>query len=837
MVRHTIFYILFIIIILTTGCNERYNELITGYGDVEITISTDTSIVNIAGARGISLKAPSVDEISINATGENGNVKSWKNIGEFESSHKMIPVDKYTFTASSGEIDEGFTSPEFKSEYKAAVFDNELTTVPLNCKVANTIISSEIEDCSSYLKEIELRVKSDNGRYVSFKGNENKPAFLKPGNIKAEMTLTDLQGRKVTLQTAEITDAKSSEHYEIRTSLKDSGNGAKSLSIVYDQETQTNPVSISLNDALFETQPPTIAPKGFVNNQPISIFENDRPENPISCSITSEAGLRHVYLTVLSGSNKAWSKETDLIEYSTDNASANGIKITGNEEGSKSVNIDFSDLISSFTAVNGAQSTNTIIVQAEDITGRICNEPATIVIETNPVHIRLETPQNISLEQSSATLQVDYNGDNFSDNIGMEYMSELGSQWIPLNIKTISAKGDGLYDVTVDIPEEFSMIYIRASYKNGLHYSDRVLLRRSIPDFSVTCKNENIWTSKADLIFTGEDIEKTIKYINIYIRENGGDLHPAVVEKSPEERRITISTLMASTRYDIIAATDNNHRHSLQIVTEEATQLPNGGFENDIKETISIPLINCGGKYSNINSWMPTYNTTSIKASEAKGWASVNAKTCSQYAKTENTWFKVPTTEIISNSHEGGYAVKIRNAAWDINGVEPPRDTRTDNIYYSSNVPKIANRSAGKIFLGGYSFDGTTESYNEGIAFHSRPTGISGYYYYRQDIHDKKETGLVEITVVNEENGVSTVIGKGVGKLTASTSYTLFKVPITYSVRYKKATKLKLMISSSSHSSYSQSEESAKIKTTDYPEKGISTGAELVVDDLKLLYE
>ena len=51
------------------------------------------------------------------------------------------------------------------------------------------------------------------------------------------------------------------------------------------------------------------------------------------------------------------------------------------------------------------------------------------------------------------------------------------------------------------------------------------------------------------------------------------------------------------------------------------------------------------------------------------------------------------------------------------------------------------------------------------------------------------------------------------------------------------ATKMKLLISSSCYASENQEEETKAIKTTNYLEKGISTGAELTVDDLILLYE
>ncbi|MBS7411247.1 MAG: hypothetical protein KIG59_09855, partial [Muribaculaceae bacterium] len=332
--------------------------------------------------------------------------------------------------------------------------------------------------------------------------------------------------------------------------------------------------------------------------------------------------------------------------------------------------------------------------------------------------------------------------------------------------------------------------------------------------------------------------ESVVRYLKVYISEADDEWHPAVTEVVPEEHRITVSTLMPATNYSMVVTADGKDEQTFSFVTESALTLPNPSFEDDLKETVKIGSINCGGKYSNVSSWYPLYNTTSILVREAKGWASVNAKTCSRYAECSNTWFRVPSTEIVEVSHDGAYGVRLRNVAWDLHGVEPPRDTRTDNEYYSRNVPTIANRSAGKVFLGTYTFNADgTETYSEGIAFRSRPTAVSGYYRYRQDVHDASETGLVVVELLGETSVGETVIGRGEGRLSASTSFTLFKVPIVYTVRNLKATRLRLMISSSCYCSYNQADETAKIKTTDYLERGVSVGAELTLDDLRLYYE
>ena len=114
---------------------------------------------------------------------------------------------------------------------------------------------------------------------------------------------------------------------------------------------------------------------------------------------------------------------------------------------------------------------------------------------------------------------------------------------------------------------------------------------------------------------------------------------------------------------------------------------------------------------------------------------------------------------------------------------------------------------------------------------------MAGFYSYVQDIHDGQEKGLVVVRLLHESDGKTIVIGEGRGELNPSTSYTRFIVPIRYTVRNKPATRLQLMISSSNYASYNQSEESRLIKTTNNFPLGISTGAELWVDRLALLYE
>lgn len=832
------------LLLTTTGCHNDRNILITGYGDLNFTIHADTIAKGIAGAEDLSIPQPDIEQFEITASNTiTGYTKTWKTIEEFEASHRKVPVGTYIFSASMGKMEEeGFDMLSFYGESSATVYDDMLTDVTLDCKIDNALVSSAISEAAvNEFKDISLRMKSTKGIYIGFSPDEHRAAYIRPGTIQGEVTLTNQEGKTITICPIEISNAQVSEHYCVRTDIAETAEG-KALTFVYDEATLANPATVPINDDLFNATPPEIKTIGFTNNDPITILESESPQQAVRCEISAPNGLKSIRLTALSETlyKNDISQEIELVGKDLPILKEHGFVIEGNEENSTKAVIDFTDMIPELSAKSNEAATHYFILQAKDRYGMLANEPSVLAITTNPVKLLMDMPTPVGFDATTANIKLSYNGTNLERFVKIQYQVNQDGVWQEATPTAIKQEGN-TYTLTVPIPEGDNHIEFRASYKNGRRTSNVVTLQRIIPEFTAYCGSENIWPSKADILIWSADNSKIIPYLSVYVKEQNGEFHPAVVERVTEEGRITVSTLMPSTSYTIkimagIGSTTSKEQ-SFDITTEAALQLPNPSFE-DNKTTIDISTINCGGKYSNLASWMPIYNTTSIKVNEPKEWTSVNTKTCSSYTQPENTWFKVPTTEIVRKGYEGAYAVKLRNAAWDLHGEEPPRDARTDREYYSRNAPEFSYRSAGKLFLGSYTFypDGR-EEYKIGYPFTSRPTAIQGMYSYIQDNQDLTENGLVSIQMIREEYGQEYVIGEGKGLLKPSTSFTRFVVPITYSVRNKNATKMKLLISSSCYASENQEEETKAIKTTNYLEKGISTGAELTVDDLILLYE
>lgn len=800
-------YIFSLIVLVLTSCGEDPNQLVTGYGTVNISLNIDGTIKSMRAGKSIEVATPDVNDFVISATGLNGNNRTWANLSEFESSHKHIPVDKYTFLAEQGNIlDEGFNTITFAGATDAIVYDSQTTDVVIDCRLAGTLFSQDCSLTGDLLSDAELRIKSEKGKYIQFTSGDTRNAFVRPGKTKVELIVTNNDGKEAALQAFTI-NTQAAEYYPIEISEH---NGKMHITYADGVAAKVIPV----DKALFETE----APQFTAGISATSIVAGNASPS-IPCQIKADGGIEYLWVNVVSKTDNEWSNEIDMAEEF-------GVK------GSTTATIDF-ERIATALSEGKVPGTYTLIAQVEDKYGRVAVEPLTLSIQILAPDLTIVQPASIDMDTHEATINIDYNGKNFEEDITIQYATML-KQWEDLDIKNIRRNGNR-YTITIEPPYDIQKVYLRAKYGDVI--SEEVTLEREMPEFNIRFGEENIWTSKADLYIEAERSESLTRFLRVIIKEKNGEWYPAVVERVTSDSRLTLSTLMPATAYSISVTANGEDFKTFDFVTESALELPNSDFEDNHTEVISINSINCGGKYSNISSWTPTYNTSSIHVKECAHWRTVNAKTCSKYAKTANTWFMVPTTEIVNDAYSGNFALKIRNAAWDINGIEPARDTRTDKEYYSRNVPYIANRSAGKAFLGNYVFDATgKESYDEGIDFTSRPTGVSAYYKYRRDLHDAEETGMITVQVLGKTDTGYIVIGTGKGLLNPSTSYTYFSMPVEYTIRDVKAVKLRLMISSSNHASHNQADETAHIKTTDYLQQGVSTGAELTIDKVELLY-
>ena len=222
-----------------------------------------------------------------------------------------------------------------------------------------------------------------------------------------------------------------------------------------------------------------------------------------------------------------------------------------------------------------------------------------------------------------------------------------------------------------------------------------------------------------------------------------------------------------------------------------------------------------------------------------KYWASNNAKTFYTDSRNKNTWYMQPAAVLKPGLTDDVKAIVISSVGWDHDGEAIPDYVQLpgESLPYSNNVPAVAHRSAGRLFIGGYDYDPSTgsEVYTEGVNFSSRPSALNGYFKFLPDITHTDDKAFVEVRLTNISDGVETVIAHGSITFDTAPDYRTFSVPLTYTYFNRPASRLYVMFSSSVAAG-SQEYEDDNVPVTAYPELGVMRGSSLWVSGLTFSY-
>ena len=861
--------------LLLVSCANEDKQGSSGYGAINVQVSADYKVVLVTRSTAESastIENPDVSEFALKLVSSDGSFsRAWDSLADFDPATK-IPVGAYTMSAFYGDIDtEGFEKPFYLGETPVAVRDRENSSVEINCTLANVKVTVEYSDAfKKYFADYSTTIHSTGGEYIEFSKTETRAAYVKPGKITIQTHLKKQNGIESTFEPAAIPNAAARQHYKIKLDISDNNAGEAQLNISFDETTETQPIKIDISDEVMVAPAPSFLLSGFESGVPVEAKEFNYPaDKNVNISLTAKGGLAGCTLTTASRclESKGWPQEIDLLNMSQEQAETLhrlGLKIKGfSETGSKMGFIDFTELFTHLQIIE-SNDQHLFSISAKDMHGKVSESPVSLSVKNLPLTFSLQEPEAVFVGSSSAIVPILYDGTD-ANLIKFSYLNAEGHK-VNCASSVLSSK-ENLYQIKISVKAANEPVKVEASLSGGLK-TTTASIPVLTPEFSITAEEYDIWAKKATVKLTATDPqyqEAVNRYAVLFANSSGQWIQASSTHK---DNIYTISGLFPDTRYQIKGTCNSqqknvNYHGNCTIHTEAAAGVPNGDFEN-LAQTINISDMNQGGKWSPTVG-NPTYQSKcSFNVSEPVGWASVNAKTSNTSATNQMSWFVCPSTynttlswtgtvpgipifggggtdtpDIYKNltAQNGSNAMVVRNVAWDENGTTPPAHykTRGSAYYYSENVPSIANRSAGKLFLGTYSYSGNSESYNEGAAFSSRPSILKGWYKYTPDNKDGSETGVISVTLLNGK----TVLASGTINLTAASDYTEFTVPLVYNVTDKKANLLKIMITSSNHASYSQSEETATIKTTDYYSRyeSNSRGATLTIDNLNFIYE
>ena len=849
-----------------TGCSDDTGFSATDTGSVSLSLDVDRGVLTAQQSRASLdeiVNGLSAADFTIRLTDEEGQAQEWP-YPEFTGEH--IRIGSYTIEAFYGkEGEEGFDKPYFIGSERITVKTDNVTSVTLSAAMANSAVRVAYTDAfRAYMAEYEASVRTAGSAegiaYPASAGDDD--LFINAGDASLYVTFKTIQGKEATLKAADFTAAPR-HRYTVTVDVNGGEIGDAVLSVKFDDETVAETREFTLSDELFNAPAPVVTPA----TQTIDVIEGSRPAEGGKVNIVARGGLAAVRLVTESAwlLGQGWPAEIDLLKANDSQRqflTQKGLEVHGlwNNPDRMAV-IDFSAVIASL----GAASDNLtrFRVEVEDNFGKVSDPSALLEVNVTPVTFAI-TGQDICIAgDEEATLTVDYNGGDLKEDLSVEYYDAASGMWDPMTVVAVapvSRAASPSYRVTVKLPGGSDNVKIRATV-GTLAPVDYTIVR-GVPEFALANTPADNFATTAFVSINcdnSEDSRRIAQIAKFELSADGGNtfrsLTPAIADGG-----VDLTSLQPSTSY-VLRVTAGSLVRTVPFQTEAALAVPNGDFE-DLVDAVSETDMQVGGRWTptGASPYYDSHETFNIK--EPVGWATVNKKTASKNVSTRNSWFVMPSTvnttmswtvtiprvfvtaaktEVPSifrnmSAQSGSNAMHIRNVGWSMNGTRPDQwknGVVGSSDYYCHNAANVSDRSAGKLFLGSYSIDGTVETYDEGVEFASRPRSLSGYYKFVRDANDASETGVVTVTLLNG----SQVIGRGTVQLQPSDDYTSFTVPVTYTVK-AKATSLRIMITSSNHASYSQASESASIKTSNYMSRNenFALGAGLTVDNLTFNY-
>lgn len=820
---------------LVASCQDDNKGLTKGQGTISPEFTIDYSVTNprtmsrAENGKETVPNAPELSSFSFHLWKDDGKFdKTYTGLGDFVDA--QFPVGAYSLEAFSGDIEEeGLGKPYFAGSTTFNVYDGEQAKPTLVAKLANTAVSVVYTKAfMNYFTAYSTEIHSSNGtNYITMPelttaGTESEWAYVKPGNVDINITVTKQNGVSGTVKAATIENALPATHYHVTIDANRGEVGNATITVSFDDATTLEPIEIDVSGDILVTPAPVLTAYGFTSGTPIEILEGDAAEGTLKVNILAQGEVASVKLNTSSPTPALSSLQGDVELLTATEEQKNalttlGVTTKGVWSGVGQVaEIDFTNILQNLKVANGV-SDHIFTITVVDKLNRTC-EPVVLKIQAPKPVLVISNPADLYYGDTQAEFDFTYNGKNLADKVTFKATNSMGV-FANCTIAEVTSNGNNQYRVKLNIPESEEDVRLKAVY-NSVESAEATLPRR----IQVVANDYDVWATKA--ILTLAPSKERVNVTSITLDGTSRS------ETFDELGKCTLSGLTANTTYNAVITMANGITYPVSFTTEAANQVPNGDFE-DLTQTASETKMPMGGKFQ--AGAIDYQNWETYTVSEPIGWKSINDQTCINI-NNKNSWFAVPSTYsttvswnakwgIVNNqgtpdrysgltAQSGNSAMVVRNVGWDANGTTPANSGSFFNItYYCTNVPTVANVSAGVLSLD--------------TDFATRPATLNGYYKYERDGQDGTENAVVTVTVLNG----STEIGKGTKELGAAADFTAFAVPVTYSVTNKKATSLKIMITSSNRAAGS-----VKVSDHLHEKEASKYGALLTVDNLTFSY-
>ncbi len=826
------------LLLLLSGCSDYDSSSSASFGFLSLKVREDVQVKSPEGGVIEGVKPLPPSDVTVTMEDEEGKyAHTWESLMEFPEREQYF-IGTYMLTAAYGTpLDEGFDSPYYFGSTQARVSNHAYTEAVIDlglvsCLTTVTYKPIEHPDVAS----VSGVLNTGAGGYFQYPMSESRLLYVQPGSLRLYLEVTMTDGRSVSFLAGEVEETVSSTMYDFSVAVDETTDGTPVITTAILGKKEM----IAISDEFLAMAPPVIETKGWSDGEVMTLPEGDMPSAEISARVTSAAAMKHLFFSVNSASLRTAGMpvQVDLLNLSEDEAALLarlGLQFSLLDDG---VDVNLTSLLSNLVYFTADDDMSVFLLMAEDVNGKV-SEPATLNVRTTPVEIEIADVHTSVVGINKGVIEVRSTAPGFVNHVEIEIETVSGSdEWTKTEVSDITAAPGSIYLVTFPIPEGSEPVNVRVLYCEEVRAN--VTIARVMPEFTIDVDAfANFGVVK---IVTDDEVMRGIITDHVVVYAN--DEKASVLSRYPESGLLTILGLTPSTTYHFKATmmtnpAEGDFTNTMTVRTEGTPQFSNGDFE-ERNDGVSYKDLPSGGRYSQttveIFNWQ---NHTSYSQLVPKGWANTNAKTFCKAASNYNTWYMQPSVFTVNDVQSGDFAVSLRSVAFDPDGEPIPDYAQTGDPYlpYSLNVPRIAYRAAGKLFLGDYHYDAATgkETYNEGVAWNSRPVSLNGFYKYKPSENNWNDRGLVTVEVLGEREGKEIVIASAHRILPLATGYTAFSVPLDYAYYGVKATRIKVMFASSDKIGTIE-EETAAISTLADPRTATSLGSQLWVDNVTLAY-
>lgn len=834
-------------LLMLSACDADDGPSRLGSGRISVGLDVDSGVLSAAipeHGETASVDEIGPDDFSLTMRSADGAfAKTWDRFSDFPVDG-LYNIGDYVMEASYGSVDkEGFDAACYYGEQSLTVREAETTPVKIVCRLANSMVSVMATDAfKGYFSDYSTLIHSEGGEYLQYGKDELRPVYVRPGDVTFTVSVTNPDGQSASFVAPTPITALPRHYYRVKLDVNGGDMGTAKLVITFDDNTDTEDVVIDLSGDLMSSPAPGIFVNGFVSGQPFIITEGAPASTKLSATISAGAGIGKVILSsrVPSVQAAGLPSEFDLMAATDTQKSIledMGLGVKGLwHNPDKMAEIDFTDFVAGLHPSDGGNLTFSLI--AVDRYGK-SSEPVSLIIDFNEVSLTASQEAPVIVGKSEAAIKITPST-AMADASRLTLSANISGRWVDLPVESVADNGDE-WIVSFKIPAGTKDLPVRMLY-NGV-VKGEITMERKSPDFRLEA--DPFATSVVIKILNPDpDVAAAIARQVEIVDADGRKLH--IVRRDDADAMVTVSGITPATSYAIKAtALPGNSKavftEPVRFTTEKAASIPNGDFEEAklIEEYRNLPS---GGRYSQTHVGIynhQNYWSTDLYLPEG-GWATVNGKTMCKDVRHRNTWYQQLSSMIVNDCKSGSKAMRLTSVGWDVDG-EPIKDYAQnvgEFLPYNPNVPHVAFRAAGKLFLGEYSYSASdnTEIYNEGISFGSRPSALTGYYKYLPAAEGLPlDKGCVSVVLYREDSGRQIVVASTVAELPLAPGYTSFNVPLRYPVFGLRPTHLKVMFSSSV-STGSIDHETANIPLVNDLRAGASRGSSLWIDNISFAY-